>query len=363
MLQVTTHFTIGGITNYIFTLSKALEARGADVVIASSGGDMEPELAKCGIPHRALDIRTKFEFGPKAIRSGFALARIVRNGRIDIIHAHSRVSQVAAAIASRMTGVPYVTTCHGYFKKRLRGVIDTWGKAVIAISDAVQVHLQQDLGVDRSRIALIYSGVDIKRFSKEYSAAEIAAAKKELGLSSGPVVGTIGRLSPIKGQKYLVQALKEILPAYPDAQGLIVGNGEEEAALKKLAGSLGIGESVRFIDSCPDTHRFLSVMDVFVFPSVKEGLGIALLEALGSGRACVASKVGGIGDIITDGVSGILVGVADAKGIAAAVIPLLASGAGRKAMGEKGRTLVREKFTLDAMAENVMKLYREVMRR
>ena len=361
VLQVTTHMDIGGIANYVFTLSKALKARGAEVVVASSGGDMEGALSGCGIPHRRIDIRTKFEFGPKALKSAFALVRIVKEERVDIIHAHSRVSQVASAVASLVTGIPYVTTCHGYFRKRLRGVIDTWGAKVIAISAAVREHLRDDLGVGVNRIALVYSGVDTGRFSKELSASEIAAVKKEIGLKDGPVVGTIGRLSPVKGHEHLVRALKGIIEANPAAQGLIVGSGEEERPLKTLAAGLGIGDSVIFVASCPDTHKFLSVMDVFVFPSVKEGLGIALLEALASGRAAVASSIGGIEDIITSGSDGILVPVGDVCAIAEAVKALLADEPRRRLMGEKGSALVREKFRLERMAEEMMDVYKKVI--
>ena len=362
ILQVTTHFNMGGIGNYILTLSKALKDKGAEIAVATSGGDLEEILAGSAIPHRRLDMRTKFEFGPKAIKSAFAIAGIVRDEGINIIHAHSRVSQVACAIASRMTGVPYVTTCHGYFKKRSRGIFDTWGARVIAISDAVRTHLEEDLGVDRSRIALVYSGVDTKRFVKEYSAGEALSIKKELGLKDTPIVGTIGRLSSVKGQEYLIRALKKVISKKPDVQGLVVGSGEEEVTLKNLARSLGIEGAVRFVPSCPDTHRFLSIMDVFVFPSVKEGLGIALLEALASGRACVASRIGGIADIIKDGYNGILVDVGDSASIADAVVRLLDDELLRKNMGERGRAIVMERFTLDLMAKNIIQLYEKVVR-
>lgn len=363
VLQVTTHFNMGGISNYILSLSKALETKGVEAVVASSGGDLEDGLAKCRIPHRRLGIKTKFEFGPKAILSGLKVAGIVRSERIDVLHAHTRVSQVAAAIASRITGVPYVTTCHGYFRKRARGIFDTWGIKVIAISDAVRKHLKDDLDVDESRIALIYSGVDAARFSRSYSRDEIAAIKRMASLKDGPVIGTIGRLSSIKGQKFLVEAMKDVVAKRPDVQCLIVGSGEEKEALKALAGSLGVSSAIKFIDSCADTHKYLSIMDVFVFPSVKEGLGIALLEALASGRACVASRIGGIEDIITDGANGMLVDVGDPSGTAKAITRLLGDEALRKRLGEEGAALVGSRFTLDSMAEKVSELYKEVLRK
>ena len=118
VLQVTTHINIGGRANYILTLSGSLKSKGVDVVVASSGGNLEGELRSHGIPHKFLDINTKFEFGPKVIGSIFKLARMIKDEKIGIVHAHTRVSQVAVFFAARLAGVPYVTTCHGYFKVR-----------------------------------------------------------------------------------------------------------------------------------------------------------------------------------------------------------------------------------------------------
>jgi glycosyltransferase involved in cell wall biosynthesis len=360
VLHVTTHFDVGGITNYILTLSGAMKARGVDVVVASAGGALKGELKRLGIPHADIDIKTKFEFGPKVIRSAFAVARIVREEKIDLMHAHTRVSQVAALLASAMTGVPFVTTCHGYFRKRLRGIVDTWGTKVVAISAAVRAHLLEDMGVRPDRVELIQSGVDTARFSGQHSPEDVAALRRELGLKPGPVVGTIGRLSPVKGHRYLVGAMKTMLEKRPDCQAVLLGDGPERDNLEKIAASLGISSSVRFYPSCPDTARFLAAMDVFVFPSVKEGLGIALLEALAAGKACVASRVGGIEDIITDGYNGLLVGVGDRKAIAEAVLELLSDDKLRGLMGSRGRDLVGEKFTLDSMAGSMADLYRRV---
>ncbi len=222
-------------------------------------------------------------------------------------------------------------------------------------------HLKSDLGVSEDRIDLIYSGVDPARFAKEYSPEEITSIKRSMGLKSGPVVGTIGRLSPVKGQRFLVRAMKDVIHQRPDAQTLIVGDGDEGASLRKLARSLDIEDSVHFLHSTLDTARVLAVMDIFVFPSVKEGLGIALLEALASGRPCVASNVGGIGDIIENGSNGMLVTVEDNAAIRNAILLLLADEALRKSMSKRGSILVREKFSLDSMADNVIGMYNRVV--
>jgi len=362
VLHVTTHVNIGGIGNYILSLTGALKAKGIDCVVASSGGNLENEFAKKGIPLKKLNIKTKFEFGSKVIGSAFAIAGIIRKDGIGLVHAHSRVSQVASWLACKMTKTPLVTTCHGYFKRRLRVVLDTWGDRVVAISDAVRDHLKDDLGVMDGRIALIYNGVDPARFGGRYSDAEIGSIRESSGIGPGPVIGTIGRLSPVKGQKFLVEAMAAIISKCRDARMIIVGDGPEREALESRAKSLGIDRSIHFISSVLDTDRILAVMDVFVFPSVKEGLGIALLEALAAGKACVASDVGGIGDILRRDSCGVLVRPGDPRSIADAVIGLLDDPAARSRMGERGRKVVSERFSLDVMAGRVAELYRDVIR-
>jgi len=360
ILQVTTHFNIGGITNYIMSLSKALRGRNVLTVVATSGGNMEQELDVLGIKHERLGIDTKFEFGPKVIRSAFRIKDIIRREKIDLMHAHSRVSQVACRIASYFTGVPYVTTCHGYFKKRSRGLVDTWGAKVIAISDAVRKHLIEDLGVDASRIEVIYNGVDMEKFLLKYPGDALEDVRKAIGFKKGPVVGTIGRLSSVKGQRFLIHAMPYIISQVPDAQAVIVGSGEEDIPLKNLARSLHLTDRVSFMRSDPDTARILSVMDVFVFPSIKEGLGLALLEAMASGVPCVASDIGGIKDIIGNNERGILVPVGDSEKLAKAVVRLIQDPAARSELALKGRAAVMEKYTIDRMADEILKLYEKI---
>lgn len=361
VLQVTTHVNVGGIARYIVTLSDAIRKKGAGVVVASSGGDLERELDNIEIPHRRINIKTKFEFAPKVFGAALAIARIIKREGIEIVHAHSRVSQVASFFACRLTGIPLVTTCHGFFRLRSRKIFDTWGMKVIAISDSVRTHLKENLGVSDDRIELIYNGIDVSAFAKEYSLSEIAEAKKLLGLKDGPVVGTIGRLSPVKGHRFLIEAMSEVISKKPGAQALIVGTGTEEQGLKKMAGSLGVGDKTRFISSDINTPRLFSIMDIFVFPSIKEGLGLALLEALAGQKCCIASDTGGIRDVIDNGKSGMLVKPADTKALSKAIISLLDDPALRKSMGVKGREIVSKKFSLDSMAEKMIALYKKVL--
>jgi glycosyltransferase involved in cell wall biosynthesis len=235
VLHVTSHVDTGGIGQYILSLGRALKDRGVTCAVASGGGDLETELERAGVGTRRIDIRTKFEFAPRVFLASRALARIIGEEGFDVVHAHTRVSQVASVLALRRARAHYVSTCHGYFRPRLsRRIFDTWGERVVAISAPVRAHLESDFGVAPSRIALIHNGIDVEKFSKRYTDPEMAQTRTSLGLGAGPVIGTIGRLSPVKGQPFLIEAMKDIIRHVPSAQCLIVGSGNEEASLKRL---------------------------------------------------------------------------------------------------------------------------------
>ena len=362
ILHVNTHVNIGGIGQYIVSLTKALKQKGVECLVASSGGDLEAELIRSDIRHIRLDIDTKFEFGPKVFCAGLSLSQIIKEERIDLLHAHTRVSQVVSSLASQYAAIKYVTTCHGYFKPRLsRRLFDTWGEKVVAISDAVSEHLKSDFKIDAKRIEIIYNGVDVNRFSNIYSTDEIVRAKRSLSLRSGAVVGTMGRLSSVKGQKFLIEAMKEVISKMSDVRCLIIGSGSEETALKSLAKSLGVEDHIVFTGAAyMDIPLYLSCMDVFVLPSIKEGLGLALLEAMSLERPCVASATGGICDIIKDGVNGILTPVGDSGSIAGAILKILSDCKLAKDMASRARDFVKSKFSIDVMADKMTDLYRRV---
>lgn len=362
-LQLTTHLNIGGIANYILSVSSVLKEKDIECLVVSAGGTLDAEFERRGIETRQLDIKTKFEFGPKVLKAIPKISTLIREERIDIIHAHTRVSQALAFFASRITGVPYVTTCHGFFKKRLgRMLFGLWGEKVIAISEPVRKSLIDDFKVAPPRVELIYNGVDIDRFSRVYSDAELADFKRSLGLKDLPVVGTIGRLSPVKGYRVFIEAMRDILAGHHMVQAIIIGDGPEESELKKQVLSLGIEESVRILKSDPDTAKYLAMMDIFVFPSIKEGLGLSLLEAMASGKACIASDIGGIKDLIKDGSTGLLFPTGNAKILSDSVIRLLGDDGLRKHLGEGARSLAAKGFSLKTMADNVINLYKKVLR-
>ncbi|MFA5146143.1 MAG: glycosyltransferase family 4 protein [Candidatus Omnitrophota bacterium] len=361
-LHVTTHLNIGGVSKYVVSLAQALEKKGVECIVASGGGTMMKELERSGIRHIAVDLKTKFEFGPKVLRAIPAIAGIIREEDIDIVHAHTRVSQVASFFAARRAKIPYVSTCHGFFKKRIgRRLFDFWGKGVIAISPSVRDSLVKDFGVAPERVELIYSGIDIDRSSNVYSGAEIEGLKRVLGIKEGlPLIGTIGRVSPVKGHEFFVKAIAELRSRGRVVQGVIIGDGPDEDNIKTLARVLGVNDLLYLISARSDTAKYIAIMDIFVFPSVKEGLGLALLEAMAHAKPCISSDVGGISDIVRDGENGILFPAGDVKKLSDSIGMLLDDHAMGVRIGRAAGETVRGRFSIETMADKVRKFYGEM---
>ena len=362
VLILANHLNFGGITAYIKNLCKSLHGKeGVEVMVASRGGDLEKDLKARGILCLRIPLTTKSEASPKVFWSFLKLRKKIKSLEIDLIHANTRVTQVLAHLLSRATGVPVLTTCHGYFKRRLtRRLFPCWGKRIIAISDQVQEHLIHDFKVDPEIIRLIYNGVDSERFSL-YPKEDNSALKIGWGLNPDKkIIGHIGRLSSVKGQKFLVLAAALLLEARSDLQFLLIGDGPEKENLlalvreKRLEGSFFIRPSVS------DTSEALRMMDVFVMPSLQEGLGISILEAQACGVAVVASRVGGIPTIVADASTGLLVPAGDERALVFAISRLFSDEALKRSVIQKARMQVQEKFSLAIMAEKTRRLYKEL---
>jgi len=361
ILFLVNHLNIGGITSYILNLSCGLKQRGHSVFIASGGGGLLPKFKELGIGHIPIPIKTKNELSPKIILGAFKLSKIIKDNEIDIVHLHSRTTQVLGCLLHKFTGVKHISTCHGFFKRRLaRRIFPCWGERVIAISEQVKEHLINDFKLNPSKIILVHNGIDMDRF-KRFSAADREKAKLKLGLKSGPVVGIVARLSDVKGHKYLIGAMKSILAIYPEAQLLIVGEGKMEKELKRLTESFNIEKSVFFIPEAYDTREILPAMDIFVMPSLKEGLGLALMEAMASGLAVIGSRVGGIKTLITEGKNGLLFEPRDTEGLKEAIITLLADPKKREALAKGAEEFIKDNFSKDKMVLETERVYQEVI--
>jgi glycosyltransferase involved in cell wall biosynthesis len=365
ILHLTSHLDIGGITSYVLSLSSGLVERGHRVVIVSGGGQLEPHAATLGVEHWTVPLHTSVEFSPQVFWATRTLWKRLRQEPCDLLHAHTRVGQVAAATLARLHRVPYVTTWHGFFRRNLgRRLWPCTGAVTIAISEPVRQHLLRDFRVQPERVHLIAHGIDPVPFESPVDALAQQRLRERLRLpGDGPLVGTVARLVPSRHVEELVTGFASVRAAVPTARLLIVGDGPERARLKALASHDGLGGVVHFAGSLPETRVALSLMSVFVFlPAEQEGFGLALLEAMASGRPIVAVRRGGGAVWVLDqGGVGLTVESGDPASLAAAVVRLLQDGQAASQEGSKARAIVKERYTLTRMLDQVEALYQHLV--
>ncbi len=363
ILLLTTHLNYGGITSYIISLAQGLIKKGNVVYIASSGGQAQALLKASGVTCINIPIRTKSEINPKVLISLFRLKGIVKNNNIDIIHAHTRVTQVLGLLLSRLTRRAYLSTCHGFFKKRFsRLVFPAWGENVIAISQAVASHLEQDFKVNKEAITIIHNGIDYEKFlSADSQDKENIRREFHLPIDT-QLVGMVARLSKVKGHTFLISAMPRILKDCPRVNFLIVGDGRLKNELESGVKKLGVEKSVFFIPNQPDTIKILSIMDCVVSPSVQEGLGLSILEAQAAGVPVVAFATGGIVSLIENERTGLLVKPLDINALAETLIRLLGDAKLRQRLIKDARLNVMENFNTGRTVEATNNLYSKILK-
>ncbi|MCU0666580.1 MAG: glycosyltransferase family 4 protein [Candidatus Omnitrophica bacterium] len=359
ILLLANHFNTGGISSYILTLAKGLKKLGHNIYVASGSGELVSALEQERFGYIRVPLKTKAELSINVLVSFFKLFPEIKKKNIQIIHANTRVTQVLACLLSRFSGKPFVSTCHGFFKKRLlRRIFPCWGVCVIAVSSQVKDHLVQDFNVPEDNIELIANGIDIAKFSFQLSTVN-CQQKIKFGLGEGPVVGIVARLSEVKGHVYLIRAMQRVVEKFPQAKLLIAGEGKIKTSLERLVQQLGIAKSVFFVPNVKDTRDVLSVMDIFVLSSLQEGLGLSLMEAMCMGKAVIGSSVGGIKTLICHGENGLLVAAADVSGLSAAIIRLLEDKRERELLGVNAREFICANFSQSKMALQTERVYKE----
>ncbi len=358
ILQILPELNTGGVERGTVDLGRELLHRNHQALVVSNGGSLVAELESAGVRHIRLPVHRKSLFS--VLWCVPRLARILRQEKVDIVHARSRVPGLIGFLACRRTGTKFVTTCHGYYSKNFFSRIMGWGEKVIVSSSAIARHMIEDFGVPEERIRLIPRGVNLEEF--KFNLKSQAPNLK----SAVFTIGVIGRLTPIKGQKYFLQALARVIRVVPRVRALIVGDispGKEKykEELLMLSRRLSLDRYVEFMGRQNNIPRVLSRLDVLVLPTVtQEAFGRVLIEAGASGVPVIATRVGGVVDIIQDGVNGILVEPQNPAGLATGLIRLFQEPKLRQKLALAGRKRVEADFSLQQMAEKTIRLYEEV---
>jgi glycosyltransferase involved in cell wall biosynthesis len=312
---------------------------------------------EAGLRCHPLAIRNALDFG-----AGLRLRNLLARESYHIVHFHTSRAHSLAPFSRGHAGALIVTRRMDYLPNRLFApyLYNRAVDAVAAISSRVADALGE-AGVARDHLRIIASGVDCAHFDRA-SAAGRAAARERLGIAGETLlVGSVGMLEERKGHRYLLEAVALLNRGRAETARIkcaIAGDGALRDELAKLAKDSGIAGDLRFLGMIADSRQLLDALDVFVFPSLKEGLGVALLEAMACGLPVVATRAGGVVDIVEDNCSGRLVAPRDPLSIADAIDAFANNGSLRIQFGDAARVRIRENFSMDAMTTKTIDLYR-----
>ena len=281
---------------------------------------------------------------------------------VDLVHTHGYKPDLYGFLASRNLERPRVATCHLWTHDtaavRLYEFVDAMFlrkfDAVVAVSETIAERLVR-AGIPPAKVRVIDNGIDLVSFSRTRAADE-----EENRRDRSLVVGTVGRLVPQKGLEYFLCAAREVLAEFPNVIFRVVGAGADREKLEGRTRELGIQEKVVFTGHCADMPGAYASMDVFVLASVDEGMPMAVLEALASRTAVVATSVGAVPRLVLAGETGLLVPPKDVPALRNAILKLLNDPALRTRLGNAGEALIRRNHSRDLMARNYLQLYEQL---
>jgi glycosyltransferase involved in cell wall biosynthesis len=307
---------------------------------------------------RGLDVQTL----PFVVRNDldvrpiWRLRQLIRRQAYDIVHLHTkRAHALSMWLPRAQPGPKYVVTRRMDYpelnNRYTRLLYNRCVDGVVVISRPI-VQLLVDAGVDERRIRLIHSGIDVTQFATRICAGRSAQT---------PIIGCIAVLEQRKGHRFLLEALAWLKARGVKLRCVLAGEGPERPLLEKMAVRLGLHQEVVFSGFIDDTPAFLADVDVFVLPSLYEGLGVAALEAMAAGKPVVASEVGGLAELIKDGITGLLTPPRDVQALGAAIAKLVENPNLARALGQRASIHVREHFAVERMAARNEAYYYELL--
>ena len=291
------------------------------------------------------------------------LVSTIRREKIDLIHSHEFLMNTYGAVASILSGVPQLATVHGrqYYGDRLRrrAMYRALSRrsCLVAVCEATKEYLVQRVGVAPRRVRVVHNGVNVEEVGRGEDSRMGSGASQRV-----QTICTVGRLSRVKNHSDLLVAVRELINKWPDLQLLVVGRGRLEGVLKQQVMELGLAQNVCFAGHLENLREVWPRVDVFVLPSLSEGLPLSLLEAMAAGVPVVATRVGGVGEAIEDGKTGLLVPPGDRQALAEGIMKLLDDRTLARQMGKSAQETVVRRFSLTQMVQAYQGIYADLLR-
>lgn len=367
LLCLTVDLEAGDAAQMILTTAPRLQQEGFEVTAASLGrwGPLGDELEDRGI--RAMALGTKHPWDP---RGAGRLLSLLRRERIQILHGHLFSANLVARVLGRIAGVPVIVTTHhdtdlwmGLPHRLVERMTAPLCDAVIASSEAVRRYALETYGFGPGLVRTFRGAVEIPEDATRGLRRD--AVRRELG--AGPqdlLVGVVGKLrEPKKGLSIFLAAARLLAQDLPRVRFALIGAGPDFARLETRAAEEGVSHRTVFAGLRRDIPDVLAALDLYVHPSVWEGFGLTLLEAMAAGAPVVASRVGGATEAIADGVTGLLVPPGDPRALAAACAILLRDRERARRMGTAGRARAEALFRVDRLVRDLSAFYRGLLAR
>jgi len=370
VLHLITHLAYGGIERWLLDVIKRLRNSMSGIGVLCKGADTGP-LTQSAVEfgaaiHHIPLLPDHLSFLIRAIR-------VVRHGGYNLIHNHLEAYSGVGVLLGQLTNIPVISSYHNTSFapqtwialpgiRELRSAYSHLSiRYALANSDRVtgcsQAVLQSLRIQSRPSARVIYYGVDISRAVPPH---ERSALRHSLGLAdSAPTIIHVGRFLPQKNHVAVLRVFQQVHLARPDAQLVLVGSGPLLPRIVDTVKSLSLSGSVRFLGLRSDAQQLLAIADVFLFPSLFEGFGLAALEATAAGLPVVGSRIPGLAEVIDDGKNGFLHDPGDTDGMAQSVLRVLADPAVRHGLGEQGRLIAASKFDKSAAHRQLLGLYHE----
>lgn len=356
---------VGGAENLLLSILRRLDPQRFSSLVCCIGerGALGEQVIAMGFPVTEFHLLHKGGMDRRVVP---ALIDLIRRERIDLVHSHLYHANFYGRLAARKAGVPAVASIHNtYTKHKWHRQLANWylarhTTAIIAGSEEIKQDVVRYDFVPESLIEVIPNSVDLAR---SHSSLPREQARQQLNLPGGAVVlGTVGRLEEQKGHRFLIEALAQLRQRGMDAYLLLVGDGREAQALRDLSANLGLEQRVMFLGTRNDLGDLFRAMDLFVMPSLWEGLSLAMLSAMAAGLPVVATSVGGVRQVLGDDEYGFTVPPGDATVLASRIEACLATPGELVRMGEMGRRQICENYSDEVMVRRLEAVYERVLR-